>query len=231
MSGDILMTIEGVSKSFGADPLFSDLRFALSMGERVGLIGANGAGKSTMLRILSELEVPDSGEVVRRRGVRVEYLPQQPEFDPEHTAAEAVLANGPPEFEIARAYELACAALTRGEEGAIERVTECSARMDHAGAWGIEGESKALLGMLGVKDPSKLIGEMSGGQRKRVALARAMLRPSDLLILDEPTNHLDVDTITWLEEYLSSRRGALLLVTHDRYFLDRVTQVLSLIHI
>ncbi len=230
MSGEILLTVEGISKAFGADPLFSDLKFSLSMGEHVGLIGANGAGKSTMLKILAEAEVPDSGEVVRRRGARIEYLPQQPEFDPSHSAAEAVLADGPPEFEIARAYEAACAALARGEDGAAERVTSASARMDQAGAWGIEGESKALLGMLGVKDPTKRVGEMSGGQRKRVALARALLRPSDLLILDEPTNHLDVDTIMWLEDHLSSRRGALLLVTHDRYFLDRVTRVILELH-
>jgi ATP-binding cassette subfamily F protein uup len=183
-----------------------------------------------MLKILAELEVPDSGEVVRRRGARIEYLPQQPDFDPAHSAAEAVLADGPPEFEIARAYEAACAALARGEDGATERVTRESGRMDQAGAWGIEGESKALLGMLGVADPSKRVGEMSGGQRKRVALARALLRPSDLLILDEPTNHLDVDTIMWLEDHLSSRRGALLLVTHDRYFLDRVTRVILELH-
>ncbi|MEM1346989.1 MAG: ABC-F family ATP-binding cassette domain-containing protein [Myxococcota bacterium] len=224
----VILTVEDLSKSFGVDPLFKDVNFGVQNTDKIGIIGANGAGKSTLLKILSGRLPPDSGRIAINREVRIEYLSQAPELNPELAAFDQVLLDGPKAFEVVQRYEAALVHLEANphDEAAMERVSELGAEMDREGGWTIEAEAKGTLGNLGIHDQRQLIGTMSGGQRKRVALARALIRPAELLILDEPTNHLDVDTVAWLEGHLASRQGALMLVTHDRYFLDRVTQVI-----
>jgi len=222
----VVLTVEDLSKSFGVDPLFEDVNFGIQDTDKIGIIGANGAGKSTLLKILSGLIPPDSGRIAINREARIEYLSQAPDLDPELTAFDQVLIDGPKAFEVVQRYEAALAYLEANphDERAMERVSELGAEMEREGGWTIEAEAKGTLGNLGVHDQRQLIGTMSGGQRKRVALARALIRPADLLILDEPTNHLDVDTVAWLEDHLAARQGALMLVTHDRYFLDRTVE-------
>jgi len=223
----VVLTAEDLSKSYGDRTLFEGVSFGISDRDRIGIIGANGAGKSTLLKILSRKIEPDSGLLSVNRQAKIEYLSQADELDDELTAIEQVLRDGPEAFEVLVAYEVACAKLELDPQDTklLDDVAKWSEAMDRVDGWGIEGEAKAILGALGIKNPLARISSMSGGQRKRVALARALIRPSNLLILDEPTNHLDVDTVEWLETHLSQRQGALLLITHDRYFLDRVTNV------
>ena len=184
-----LVTIEHLSKSYTERLLFDDTAFSINEGEKVGLIGINGTGKSTLLKIVAGLEEPDEGKVVRGRSLDIRYLPQNPEFDPKDTVLQAILKDN---------------------EG-------------HEHVWDIESQAKSMLNKLGITDHEAFIETLSGGQKKRVALASVLLSTAELLILDEPTNHLDSDMADWLEEYLKKFKGALLMITHDRYFLDSVT--------
>lgn len=223
-----ILTAEGLSKAFGDRVLFEGVRFGISREDRVGLIGVNGSGKSTLLKILMGKMEPDEGEVNRAKGARIEYLSQRPGLDPSHSAMEAVLAEGPQAFEVVQSYEEACRRLEANpqDEEVLQEVTRLSEVMDRVKGWTLESEAKRILSQLGIDDAAMAVSSMSGGQQKRVALARALIRPADLLILDEPTNHLDVDVIAWLEGYLARRTSGLLLITHDRYFLDRVTNMI-----
>jgi ATP-binding cassette subfamily F protein uup len=224
----VIVTVEGVSRAWGDDTLLRDVSFGIADGERVGLLGRNGAGKSTLLNLLTGRLSPDTGRVVWRRDARLEVLDQNPTFAPGQDALDAVLTDGPEPFEIARQYRLTQRALDAqpSDEALSARLVKLSEGMDRTKAWDIEARASAMLHALGVNRQDVPVERFSGGQRKRVALARALMRPSDLLILDEPTNHLDVDAIAWLEQALIERVGALLLVTHDRYFLERVTRTI-----
>lgn len=226
-----LLSLENVGKTFGIKPLFSGVTFGLEEGEKIGVIGANGSGKSTLLRVIAGDEVPDTGRVVISTGKRVAMLPQNPPFDPEETVLTAVFRGGnealQSKLDLVESYEVAChdlAAQGGTDERLLGRVADLAHELDVAGAWQLEATAKAMLTELGVNDPAARMGTLSGGQRKRVALAHSLLIQPDLLILDEPTNHLDAETVEWLERALADFRGALLLVTHDRYFLDRVTR-------
>jgi ATP-binding cassette subfamily F protein uup len=221
-----ILSLERVGKSYGLKPLFTDVSVGLDSKDRVGVVGANGSGKTTFLRIVSGDELPDTGRVIFAEGVSIGYLPQNPPFEPEQTVLDAVFAAGDARTRLLRDYERACHELAASESSdarLLNRVAELSHELEASGAWESETEARTILGRLGIRDTGALMGTLSGGQRKRVALARALIESPDLLILDEPTNHLDAETITWLEGYLAGFRGALLLVTHDRYFLDRVT--------
>ena len=224
----VVLSVEDVSKSYGDRVLFEEVTFGLSRDDRVGLIGVNGSGKSTLLRILMGDEEADDGRIARANDARIEYLSQEPDLDPAKTALETVLADGPEAFEIVGQYEAACQRLADDpqNEELIDEVARLGSEMDRVDGWNLESEAKTILSKLGVEEVDKSVGAMSGGQQKRVALARALVRPADLLILDEPTNHLDVDVIAWLEGFLANRASGLLLITHDRYFLDRVTNVI-----
>lgn len=224
----VVISLEGISKSYGDRVLFEDVTFGIRRDDRVGLIGVNGSGKSTLLRILMQVEEPDEGRVAVGREARIEYLDQDPEMDDAQSALDVVLSDGPEAFAVVKAYEEACRALSADpkDEVFINRLADLGEKMDRVDGWNLETEAKTILSKLGVNDLDRLVGTMSGGQRKRVALARALVRPSDLLILDEPTNHLDVETVAWLEGYLARRTAGLLLITHDRYFLDRVTNMI-----
>ena len=221
-----ILSLEAIAKSYGLKPLFADVSLGFDSKDRVGVVGVNGSGKTTFLRLVAGLEQADTGRIVFAEGVSIGYLPQNPPFDPEQTVLDAVFSAGDARTRLLHDYEQACHDLAvAGDDDSrlLERVAELSHELEASGAWETETEARTVLSKLGILDTGALVGTLSGGQRKRVALARALIESPDLLILDEPTNHLDAETITWLEGYLERYRGALLLVTHDRYFLDRVT--------
>lgn len=212
-----LLQVENLSKSFGALELFRGLSFTLEEGDKAGLIAPNGAGKSTLMKMLAGKESIDSGSVLFAPGVRVGYLPQKSDFSSYPDIITAALSGIRPELrEVIRAYEEA------EKSGDGKRLTEAMAEMDRVNGWQIEGELTAMLDRFNLSDPYRSTKGLSGGENKRIALASVLLDSPDLLILDEPTNHLDPDITEWLEDTLSSKSLALLVVTHDRYFLDRV---------
>ena len=190
-----ILNIEHISKVFGEKQVFDDISCGIHQGDKIGIIGINGTGKTTLLKIIAGLEEPDQGQVIFQKGLRVTYLPQSPKF-PEHATVLSYVADG--------------------ADGAD---------------WGRESEAKNALNRLGITDHHEEIDHLSGGQKKRVALARTLVNPADVLILDEPTNHIDNEMAVWLEEYLNQWKGAIIMVTHDRYFLDRVTnKILEIDH-
>ena len=220
-----VLTFDRVRKDYGTKPLLDDVSFVVQADEKVGVIGANGSGKTTLLRLAAGAEAPDGGRVAVASGARVGFLSQRPDFDDSDTVLDAVFTGDGPAMRAVRAYERALAALER-EPASAEHAAEVARLggvMDTLGAWDLEAQARAVIDRLGLTDPQATLGALSGGQRKRVALARALVERPDLLILDEPTNHLDTETVEWLEGLLRSWTGALMLVTHDRYFLDRVT--------
>lgn len=210
------MQVENLTKSFGDLVLFEDISFGVAEGQRVGLIAKNGAGKTTLLNILSGKEGYDNGSIVFRRDLKVGYLPQDPSYPEELTVLEACFHYGNSIVELIKEYEYAMQA--EGHPG----LEDILARMDNEKAWDYERKAKQILSQLKIKDFGQQIKNLSGGQLKRVALANTLITEPDLLILDEPTNHLDLDMIEWLEGYLQRSTITLLMVTHDRYFLDRV---------
>ncbi|NTU90493.1 MAG: ABC-F family ATP-binding cassette domain-containing protein [Chlorobiaceae bacterium] len=219
----VLLTVEGIGKTYGLKRLFEEVSFGIDDRDKIGIIGANGCGKSTLMKILAGVETPDTGKVMVSREKRIAYLPQDSPFDPEATVLEAVLKSGDRTLALICEYELACKELEKEHTPElIERVTNLSHELDISGAWELESNAKVVLGKLGLNDITARMGSLSGGQRKRVALAHALVTPSDALILDEPTNHLDADSVEWLENYIRRYAGAVILITHDRYFLDRV---------
>ncbi|KIL40174.1 ABC transporter [Gordoniibacillus kamchatkensis] len=220
-----IITLERVSKSYGDKTLFDQLSLTINEGDRIGLIGVNGTGKSTLLKLLAGLEQPDAGKLIHANRFRVEYLPQEPEFDAGSTVLEHVFAGDSPLMVALRDYEEALLALERdpANDKLQQRLFAAQQQVEALGAWEASATAKTVLGKLGITDTDQPVGQLSGGQRKRVAMARALLQPADLLILDEPTNHIDNETAAWLEQYLAKWKRALLIVTHDRYFLDRVT--------
>jgi len=220
-----ILSVENLSKSYGEKRLFENISFHIAEQQRIGLIGVNGTGKSSLLKIIAGLDTPDSGKIIHANRFVVEYLPQNPSFDEDSNVLDQVFYGDSPLIQLLRDYEMALADLQASphDEKKQARVLELQGRMDAADAWESNTQAKMILTQLGIHDFSQPIRELSGGQRKRVAMARALIQPADLLILDEPTNHIDNETVEWLEEYLSRYKGALLLVTHDRYFLDRVT--------
>ncbi|HEX8145923.1 MAG TPA: ABC-F family ATP-binding cassette domain-containing protein [Pyrinomonadaceae bacterium] len=221
-----ILSVEAVSKDYGLRPVLENVSLGLDSQDRVGVVGANGSGKTTLLRLIGGAETPDAGRVTFADGVTVGYLPQNPPYDAEATVLEAVFAASDARMKLLLDYERACGALAAAggdERRALDRVSELGRRLEASGAWEMETNARTVLGRLGINDTDARMGTLSGGQRKRVALAHALIERPGLLILDEPTNHLDAETISWLEDYLNGYGGALLLVTHDRYFLDRVT--------
>lgn len=220
----LIMQIEALQKSYGERQLFKEISFSIHDGEKIGLIGVNGTGKSSLLKALAGVEPADSGQVIIPKGTKVSYLSQNPDFKPEQTILETIFDGSSPLLSLIRDYENAAEAL-EGNPTDIQlqrNLLTLQGKMDAADAWAVESQVKTILTQLKIHDFHKPMAELSGGQKKRVALAEALISDSQLLILDEPTNHMDSDTVEWLEGFLKQRRGALLMVTHDRYFLDRV---------
>lgn len=220
----VLLTAEHIKKSYGTRVIFDDISFSIHEGDKIGVIGVNGTGKSTLLKIVAGAEQGDSGEIIIMKGMKLAYLSQTPAFMPGTTVLQQVFAGDNPEMALVREYEETLAALAEKPEDArlVRLAAELAEKMDKAEAWSLESEAKTILTKLGITDFSQKVETLSGGQRKRTALAAALIAPVDLLILDEPTNHIDNDTVDWLEKHLEKYSRALLMVTHDRYFLDRV---------
>lgn len=219
-----IVSIENLKKTYGVKTLFENISFNITDSDKIGVIGMNGSGKTSLLKIISGMDSPDAGEVKFFGNIRVEILDQDPDLDPEITVLDQVFRAKSPEMDLVRDYEAALMALENNPDNPIsqKRLFALSQSIDDKNLWNLRSQVETILSQLGIRDYHKTIGHLSGGQRKRVAMASALLTPCDLLILDEPTNHLDNDTIAWLETFLLNRRGALLMVTHDRYFLDRV---------
>ncbi len=210
------LQVEGLTKSFGDLVLFRDISFGIAEGERIGLIAKNGSGKTTLLNILTGKEPYDSGAVVFRRDLRVAYLEQDPTYPENLTVLEACFHSGNDVTDLIAEYERV---INSKDHSGLDAILQ---KMDVLQAWDYEHRAKQILGQLKITDFEQKISQLSGGQLKRVALANVLITEPDLIILDEPTNHLDLDMVEWLEEYLQRSRLSLLMVTHDRYFLDRV---------
>ncbi|OEK04118.1 ABC-F family ATP-binding cassette domain-containing protein [Roseivirga misakiensis] len=211
------LSVEELSKTFGDRTILNSVSFGIAQGQKVALVGINGSGKSTLLKILTGIESPDKGEVVFRNDIVVRSLLQNPSFKPGQTILDAVFDENNPTHQLLISYELA---LATGDSEKLETLIE---QIDAANAWDIESRAKQILGKLGLHQLDLEVSKLSGGQQKRISLASVLIQKPDLLILDEPTNHLDIETIEWLENYLSQSNMALILVTHDRYFLETVT--------
>jgi ABC transport system ATP-binding/permease protein len=219
-----MLTVENVTKTYGEKQLFNNISITIGEKERVGLIGINGTGKSSLLKIIAGLDQPDDGKIITGKDYSIAFLDQQPELDSAKTVLEQVFHGEAPILRLMREYEKTLLLLNSSpnDTKVQEDLFQLQKQMDALNAWDASTNAKSILMKLGIEDFTKKIGELSGGQKKRVALAQVLIAEPDLLILDEPTNHLDFDSVKWLEEYLSRYSGSILLVTHDRYFLDRV---------
>jgi ABC transport system ATP-binding/permease protein len=226
-----LLSLKSIQKDFGIKQILKDASFSLETGDKVGLIGTNGSGKSTLLKMIAGIEPIDGGEVWRHSGSHMVYLPQQPELEDESTVLDQVFAQAGEQMALVREYERLSDQLAhfhvQGNPQKLEllmsQLSQISDRIEAAGAWDLETQAKVILSKLGIEDFEARVGDLSGGYRKRIALAAALLSDPDALLMDEPTNHLDADSVEWLQDYLKRFRGAVLLITHDRYFLDQVT--------
>ncbi|GHB52043.1 ABC-F family ATP-binding cassette domain-containing protein [Mongoliitalea lutea] len=223
------LSVEGLSKSFGERKLFQKISFGIDQGQKVALVGVNGAGKSTLMKIIMGIEVPDEGSIAINQQVKVSYVHQNPVFEGSLSIYQTIFDGSSNEvLQVIERYHKAMLDAENGVDNGddLQKLFEL---MDSFQAWDFEHQIKEILGRLGLHDTDLPVGSLSGGQRKRVALAKAIFEKPDLLLLDEPTNHLDLETIEWLEDYLSKTNLALFMVTHDRYFLEKVTnQILEL---
>ena len=219
----MILSAENLSFSYGDRVLFKNINFNVEEGDKVGIIGVNGTGKSTFLKMIANRDA-GGGKMIIPGTVVMEYLPQDPPFEPQATVLEQIFKGDSPLMVLLRKYEIAVEeAVAHPDDVKLQKVLlDLQQEMDNKYAWQLESEAKAVLHQLGITNLQQKMEELSGGQRKRVALAGVLVRPSDLLILDEPTNHMDNSTVAWLEQQLLKRKGALLMVTHDRYFFDRV---------
>lgn len=220
-----IITLQLVKKDFGIKEILKDASFSLDATDKVGLIGTNGSGKSTLLKMMAGLEPIDGGQILANSGATIVYLPQQPDLDENRTVLEQIFADTGEQMALVREYEEISDKLAHALEDKqlMTRLSSVMQRMDAIGAWEVETNAKIILSQLGITDFNAVIGTLSGGYRKRIALATALLSEPDLLLMDEPTNHLDANSVEWLQSYLNRYHGAILLITHDRYFLDKVT--------
>jgi ATP-binding cassette subfamily F protein uup len=219
-----ILTLEAVSKTYGIKPLFNKIDFSIHEKDKIGLIGVNGTGKSTLLKIVSGIEEPDEGRVTKGGQIRLEYLPQNPDFDQPMSVLDYVFSGESKIVKLVYEYQKVIHQLEQSSNDMQlqNKLNELISQMDRLEAWEWETQAKTILTRLGITEFSKAVQTLSGGEKKRVAMARTLIHAVDILILDEPTNHIDHTTVEWLEDYLSKFKGALVLITHDRYFLDRV---------
>ncbi len=220
-----ILTVENVSKSYGEKQLFQNISFTIAEKERVGLIGVNGTGKTSLLKIVAGADLPDEGTIITGKDYTISFLHQQPEFNTDRTVLEQVFLGDAPVVKLMREYEntLLKLNINPNDSNIQDEFFRLQKQMDALNAWEASTNAKSILTKLGIEDFTQKVSQLSGGQKKRVALAQVLIAEPDLLILDEPTNHLDFAAVKWLEEYLNRYNGAILLVTHDRYFLDKVT--------
>ncbi|UJL47275.1 ABC-F family ATP-binding cassette domain-containing protein [Virgibacillus sp. NKC19-16] len=220
-----MLNIENLYKSYGEKILFNDISCTITEQERIGLIGVNGTGKSSFLKAIAGVDAPEKGTIKHPKDYHIEYLPQDPELDGSLTVIEQIYYGDSAIMQVMRGYERALQRLQNnpGSDDVQSQLLKMQQKMDEHEAWEANTTAKTVLTKLGITDFDKNVTELSGGQKKRVAIAKALIQPANLLILDEPTNHLDNETVEWLEKFLQGYKGSLLLVTHDRYFLNRVT--------
>jgi ATP-binding cassette subfamily F protein uup len=222
-----IITLENINKSYSEKVLLNNVSLGINDGDKIGLIGINGAGKSTFLKVISGHEEFFEGNVTKGKTIRIEYLDQNPIFDLNATVLEQVFKGDTKEIKLLKKYEESIDKINACKPEDFEllnkELIKLQEQIDSLNLWDLESDAKTILNKLGIKDYQETVGNLSGGQKKRIALACSLITPCDLLILDEPTNHLDSDSIEWLEDFLNARKGALLMITHDRYFLDRVT--------
>ncbi len=219
-----LLTLKSIHKDFGIKEILRDASFSLEDHDKVGIIGTNGSGKSTLLKMIAGLEPIDGGEIWRSSGSKIIYLPQQPEMDDDRTVLEQIIAAAGEKMRLIQEYEKLSLQMAQGDPADLmARLSVVTEKIEAANAWDLESQSKAILSQLGIDDFEAKVGSLSGGYRKRIAIAAALLAEPDALLMDEPTNHLDAESVEWLQDYLNRFSGSLLLITHDRYFLDRVT--------
>ena len=218
-----LITLENINKSYSEKTLLKNVSLGINEGDKTGLIGINGAGKSTFLKIVAGKEDFFDGTRIQGKNVRIEYLSQDTKFNDDSTILEQIFKGETEEMKLLMKYEEVLDKIQKGDVSLNDTLIKLQSRIDTQNLWDLESEAKSVLNKLGITNYSEKMGNLSGGQRKRVFLASALITPCELLILDEPTNHLDSTSIEWLEEYLNSRKGSLLMITHDRYFLDRVS--------
>ena len=211
---------EGITKSYGDLVLYNGISLSVEKEQRVAIIANNGAGKTSLLRILAGADTPDSGSVTIRNDLRLGYLEQSPKLNPELTVIEEVFESSDVTLQTIKEYEMAC------RDSNTERLANATSAMDAAKAWNYEARIKQILSQLNINNFEQKVGQLSGGQKKRLALAKSLIDDPDILILDEPTNHLDLNMIEWLEGFLNSSKSTLIMVTHDRYFLDRVCDII-----
>ena len=220
-----LLNVENISKTYSEKILLNNVSFGINEGDKIGIIGLNGSGKSTLLKIVTGKDEFFDGVITKGKGVRVEYLEQNSEFDSNATVLQQIFKGDTSEMKLLMEYEELLEKVSSNgfNEEDNNKLIKIQEKIDTLNLWNLESEVKVILNKLGITDYTMKMGTLSGGQKKRVFLASALIKPCELLVLDEPTNHLDSDSIEWLEEYLNSRKGALLMITHDRYFLDRVS--------
>ncbi len=220
----MVLTVEDLGKSYGEKALFSHVNLNINEGDKIGIVGVNGTGKSTFLRTVAGRLAADTGSMVTMRNLRISFLEQSKEFEADNTVLMEAFKDDSPLMQALRNYESALAKSEAGDmsEEVQRLLVKASGQIDALNGWSMESEAKSILTHLGITDFEAKVSSLSSGQQKRLALATALIQPCDLLLLDEPTNHLDSETIGWLEEYLANWKGSLLMVTHDRYFLDRV---------
>lgn len=217
------LTVEHLTKSYGEKLLFEDITFGIEKGQKTALIARNGMGKSTLLNIIAGIDIPDSGQVVVRNDISVSYLPQVERFNDHFSVMDVIFESQTPIVQAVKEYET-CLTLSKTDNSPemMQRMEKAMLDMDRLSAWDVESRAKEILSRFGIEDVLRNVNELSGGQLKKTMLAKTLIADTDLLILDEPTNHLDIEMIEWLEEYLSTSNTTLLMVTHDRFFLDKV---------